>query len=960
MTVGPPPGDLLERDDELGRLKLVCTDIARGGGVAIVEGPAGIGKTRLLAEAVASLEGGPAGVLTARASEMERRFPLGVVCQLLEPRLAGADETERRALLAGPARLAGSVLGGVEHEQPAEASFGVMHGLYWLLANLAARQPVVLAVDDVQWSDGASLRFLLHLARRLGELPIVVLLALRTGETATGPEADMLAELRTDAGATLVRPRPLSPSAAARLLELELGTQPDSAFVAACHLQTRGNPWLLHELMLILRADDVAPSTENVDLVARCTPRVLSDAILLRLRRLPPGAEALARAAAVLGDGAALIEAAELAALEPERAAAAASALMRADILDASRGMAFTHPLVRSAILLALHPGELALWHARAADILVRRDATVERIAAHLMESDPAANPRNVDLLRAAARTSLARGANNAAQSLLERALREPPAPTQRAALVADLGMSALLADQAATAARHLREAWELAGDPTERAGRVVSLARALLASAGPQAATGLLEGAVGELADAERELRLDLEAELAAMAVYDVRSSRRLWRRLDGFADLRGETPAERRVLAVLAVRHQYEGTFPAAAVSHAAGRAYAGGKLVHEGATDAMYWAYAMSALASSDAVGELESLVATARAHCRRIGWIDGYAIAASGMCLSRLRDGRLDEAEEEGRTVIAAFADLEATPMRLIVRNAAVQWTVEVLLERGAVDAAGALLARYGLDEDTPRDVQTVNIAFTRALLHLARGEPGRAIDHLAHKRAVEAASGWIEPGTPWRALAAEAHAQLGEREPARKLADEQYAIARRWGLPRELGIALRARARVEAPAARAELLSEAVDCLTGSNARLELAKSLVELGVALRQLSRRVAARELLQRGADLAAGCGAGALADRAVAELRLAGARPRRRTFRGIDSLTAAERRVSEMAAQQMTNREIAGSLFVTQKTVESQLTSAYAKLGVRNRAELSAALAAAPAGTPHDPAPR
>jgi DNA-binding CsgD family transcriptional regulator len=135
----------------------------------------------------------------------------------------------------------------------------------------------------------------------------------------------------------------------------------------------------------------------------------------------------------------------------------------------------------------------------------------------------------------------------------------------------------------------------------------------------------------------------------------------------------------------------------------------------------------------------------------------------------------------------------------------------------------------------------------------------------------------------------------------------------------------------------------------VSILEESQARLEYAKSLVELGGALRRGNHRSEAREFLRVGVELAHKLGASALADRAQTELAATGARPRRLMLTGLDSLTPSERRVAEMAADNMTNKDIAQALFVTPKTVEVHLSSVYRKLQISSRSQLPAVLAPA-----------
>jgi DNA-binding CsgD family transcriptional regulator len=151
--------------------------------------------------------------------------------------------------------------------------------------------------------------------------------------------------------------------------------------------------------------------------------------------------------------------------------------------------------------------------------------------------------------------------------------------------------------------------------------------------------------------------------------------------------------------------------------------------------------------------------------------------------------------------------------------------------------------------------------------------------------------------------------------------------------------------LRARARLE-PDDTIDLLEQAVEVLEGSQAVTELIRSRVELGAALRRGNRRSEARQLLSEAREQAHAIGAWAIEQQAAGELRVAGARPRRLSFSGADSLTASQRRVAEMAAQGLANREIAQALFVTPRTVEQHLYNAYKKLGIQSRAELARAL--------------
>ncbi len=179
--------------------------------------------------------------------------------------------------------------------------FPLVHGLYWLCANLSASRPLLLAMDDAHWADAASLKFVHYLARRIDGLPILLLLTLRS----TYPEAQlpMADALRADPAATRIELRALSPSAAHRLVAEIFETAPDRSFVRACHEVSGGNPLLLTELARSLAGDGVMPVEAAVAAVLEVRSDAISRHVLVRLARLGPDARLLAQAIAVMGPG---------------------------------------------------------------------------------------------------------------------------------------------------------------------------------------------------------------------------------------------------------------------------------------------------------------------------------------------------------------------------------------------------------------------------------------------------------------------------------------------------------------------------------------------------------------------------------------------------------------------------------------------------------------------------------
>jgi len=251
---------------------------------------------------------------------------------------------------------------------------------------------------------------------------------------------------------------------------------------------------------------------------------------------------------------------------------------------------------------------------------------------------------------------------------------------------------------------------------------------------------------------------------------------------------------------------------------------------------------------------------------------------------------------------------------------------------------------------------------------RGRLRLAQRRPAAALADLLAAGELFARLRISTPTIAWRSDAALAHLALGAQAQAqaqaqaRTLAAEEVTLARAFKGPRTLGVALRAAGLADGGRRGIELLRQAVRVLDGSGARLEHARALADLGAALRRAGQRADSREVLQVALDLAHRCGAIALTERTRTELVAAGGRPRRLVLSGLDSLTPSERRVAQLAADGMSNREIAQNLFITTRTVEGHLTHAYEKLAITSREQLPDALA--PSGTatapPQQPAER
>src|SRR5512133_516531 len=180
----PEPLELLERDDELAALESLIEGPGALGRLLAVEGPPGIGKTALLLETRTRAREAGLQVLAARGSELERTFAFGVVRQLFEPVLFQRTEAERAELLAGAAELASPLFEPTQlaAEETPDVSLAMLHGLYWLTSNLAAKGPLLLVIDDLHWSDLPSLRWLAYLLPRMEGLDLLLVVGLRSAE----------------------------------------------------------------------------------------------------------------------------------------------------------------------------------------------------------------------------------------------------------------------------------------------------------------------------------------------------------------------------------------------------------------------------------------------------------------------------------------------------------------------------------------------------------------------------------------------------------------------------------------------------------------------------------------------------------------------------------------------------------------------------------------------------------
>ena len=908
---------LIERESELAVLDEVVRAAASGqGAAALIEGEAGIGKTRLVGLARARAEEVGLRVLYATADEIETGVPFAGARVLL-------GRAARTVAPDGPARLGVLALEGALPDPSGPGSRGdeVVHALWWLIVELADEQPLALFLDDAQWADELTLGLLRLAARRATELPLALVVAARPAAAGHAH-----AVLGAERAFVRVEPAPLSAAGTARLVEAMLGRPGSVEFVARARAATRGNPLYLRELLAHAGGEALDDGRSPPQLV-----RLVAD----RLDRLSPAATALARAVAVLGADAEEARAHTLAGLEPSEAIAAEEELRGERVLDASE-YGFTHPVVAAAAREAIGPVEAAALHARAAALLAAGGLDDQRVAEHLMRAPPRGDPTVVASLRRAADTARRLGALTTAVRLLERAMAEPPSADLVDAVDFERGRAMRDAGEDHGGQVLARVAHQ-APDPSLRVAAARHLAMRLALGGQVADAVAVLRAVIEMLPDSHREERLVLLAELVFVGASNLEGYDDALRTITvEAARVTGNTPGERLVIVCAHVMRGENPADPVAAARELLGRRlqrdFPGGFAV--GSLN--FSAVAM--LINADALDDAERAMDVLRADAEEGVQPDMIAASLWQQAQIAYQRGDLARCELEGRGAIEAGGEF--------ARRLAAPWLVMVLVEQGRLVEAEQLLGSVGMLGPIPSSILLTAMLGSRGRLRLAQDDPVRAVEDLAGAGERNAAYYLQRVEPPWRPLFAEALVLADRREDAALEAEAYARLAAGWGTPRALGHAARMRALVAPRRQAIALLDEARSHFAASNARLELARCLTDLGARRRAAGERRTARAVLRDAHDVAHVCRASALCERARAELLLAGGRPRPPAGAGVDALTPAERRVAEIAAGGATNREIARRLYLSPKTVEMHLRSAYRKLDLQGRSGLATAL--------------
>ncbi|WP_405810633.1 AAA family ATPase [Streptomyces sp. NBC_00210] len=935
---------LVGRERELDAVMELFGGQTGNGTAVLVQGQAGSGKSALLRAAVEGIRREGDTVVSASGDALESGFSFGVVRQMFEHLAVRAAENNPQSPLSGHAARAAQLLGPTRARSRELPTCGqdqeLLGSLYWLVVNLTANGRLLVVIDDLQWADADSLRWLHYLLRRAGSLPLVVLASLGPGEAPHGGEV-------TGAVLRLFRHQltlsALENDAVAAVAQDVLGGAVEESFSAACRIATGGNLFLLHALLRTMRASRATPGAVTAAELTRYIPDGVGRALRSLIKDFGPDALAVAEALAMLGGRAEAVFVAGVAGVTEVATQDVVHALVQAGLMTTCEGgMAFSCSVIGAAFADELVPSRLRELHARAACHLLAQGAPVEESAAHLLLA-PLGVPGAAEVLHTAASQAMQRAVPHEAITLLRRALREPLDDESRASLLISLG-KAELATSVPAAVRHLQRGLELSRDATERTTAARTLAGALFALDRYADGLTVLKSASAALRPVHAANALRLEVDFLFGSVSQAASVTAVLPRLRELqlsdAD-RGA--AERPLAALLCLRALMNGDDPDEVVAFAR-QALSHGLNPPE--DESLVYSGAVLALGSA---GQSELALTYADAavgEARDRGSAFAYAYAVSTRAGVRCRLGQVLECQADAQAALEALGEI-GIDLSNSHSVASLATLMDALIKQGKPDEAAALLKQGRLTGDLNGHWINDYVLLVRGRLRVAQGRTRDGLaDFLLSGRRTCARNLAGAGVLPWRTEAALAHAALGEGSAALALAQEELELARHWGIPDFEGIALRALGVVTGGTEGFAMLRDAVEILEGTAAKYSYAQASADCGAHGRRAGKLPQARIHLQRSVSVAHQIGVAVVAEHALAELRALGDRPRTRAFHGVDSLTPTERRVADLAAQGMTNREISQHLFVGLRTVEVHLTNAYGKLGINGRPGLAEAL--------------
>ncbi|MFK8906489.1 AAA family ATPase [Streptomyces sp. YS-3] len=926
-------GPLRERDRAEGLIAAAVGRARAGiGGLVVVRGATGTGRTAVLEAAAEHAAGAGLRVLRVRCSSEDSAVPFATVCQLLAPvaestdAAPGADERARAA------------------------------GLWRTLRSYAAEGPLLLAVDDVHLADDASCRWLRDVARRVERSGVLVVATERSQYDIEPGRAGLTRTLSP----SLVHAHTLAPlgDAAAVGLVREAFPSAGARWTADCVRAAAGSPLLLHALLDDLGADppeaDGPPPLPET--CAALYPGSYPAAVSWWLQSAGPATADAARCLAALeqawppdelsgdapeGEADPVRLLAEATGADPARIAGWLAATARLGLLrtDAAGRPRYAHPLLRDAVLTGWPEARRQAAHRAAAQAMLRGGARAEAVARHLLRVPAGDLPWAVRVLRDAVTVAVHDARPADAIAYLRRTLDEPLPDSLRQRVLTELGSLHYASADAPAAIARLAEAHHLAAEPRDRVRTAVALGTALVSRGEIRTAMDVLLHTEGRLS-AHPDLARTVRTATALLGDGDIEARQRIYRRLCEAAQYSPELIGT----AGQALLVRYAATAAAISAQEAMSRI----RDLLAQPTDPLAEPFLLGTAAAvaqwADELDEADRLV-------------DHGLAAQQPMLLHPMRhlllNTRADIAAARGDAVhlLAAHYDpgvverpreLRPTPSN---RDAN---ALLALVHTGRFEEARRFAAAFDL-RGPVKNFEANRFLYARGALRATTGDPAGALHDFLECGRRQSARGVLSPVvTPWRTAAAQCRLALGGGRDALALAAEELRLARVWNTPRTVGRALRVLGAATGGRRGLELAEEAVATLRDAtaDAGMELGRALLAQGRQLHAAGERGHARDCLREAAELAEGRGAVDMVSQAGQALRRSGARGPVVVHTGPGSLTGSERRIAELAAEGLTNTEIADLLHLARRTVETHLTSAYRKLRIRRRTELADAL--------------
>lgn len=893
------------REDALCSFDKLCADAREGSGTGLlIRGAAGDGKTTFLRAVTSRAQSAGMLVVEAKAHRLETNCQLGVVRQLFDD---------------------------VKGFPPASR----VHELYENAMALTVNQPTVIAVDDLQWVDEASRRWLAYLLHRIRHRRTLVVAT--TSQPTNTTDLDL-----ADRFTHLIPLAQLHPHDIVDLGEI-MKTPIGSELATLCHQATDGHPLLTLSLIRAMRASHRPADATALNDVLASPPAEILTWLRRTLSAYAPNASDLIAAIAV-----------HRAPVEPDLAAATAEPTTEpaGQLVDklAAAGLLRWHndqislrsPLLQLAVLADLSPGAARVLRAKAARVLHTRGAPDHDVASQLLQAEPLGEPWAADVLDTVAAKAAEEGDADRTLSCLRAALREPMTCARRAELMVRAA-SVKPPAEARSAIHDLRRALEITSDIAVRASAARRLATLLNLSGNSRQARQILrnvaEPALGHSTDIAASLALE-EVLLAAMELPtpDQATIRTIKDCSDRAHTLKHETPGILWSLhATVSGRHRRQAAQQSSQLLD-----YEPAPVTEVSLQPSLQVWTLLTAGEFHLALHHANNLI-NQTTHRADSALQRAYAHAIRSEV--NYQRGRLQACQDDAAACLQTFAPFTSHQVHGLALVATAR-LVDTMVDRDDLNGAERLIKATLKERPVPANPPGAWLLTSRGRLRRARGRNRAAAEDFL--KAGKQLKAWriVNPAVlPWRSLASVSYAAIGMHRPASELVNKELILAREWGSAPAIGMALRAAGKVAKGNASIRLLREAVAVLASCGALLELARAQADLGIALRSANRLVEARQHLRQATASAQQLGAHALVRHARAELTATGAPLRDRTS-GIGSLTPTERRVASMAAGGLSNRQIAERLFVVQRTVEIHLTNTYRKLGIQGREDLAEAI--------------